>query len=146
VIQVAIAPWNAPNRLPGGGVVFYPAQNSTALLIGVIFLSLPFPDFIIASLPSQSPMSAMNPRQPMYPAQAPYETSPRIMDALPHPSSSYRMPQSDAYRYAMSRPTHTQYPNQMASSSSDPRWTITRGEEDSAFSGTDQGQGSQYLM
>ncbi|KLO13721.1 hypothetical protein SCHPADRAFT_349891 [Schizopora paradoxa] len=44
--MIAIAPWNDPERLPGAGILLFPTTSSTALLVGVIFLNSPFPDFL----------------------------------------------------------------------------------------------------
>ncbi|TCD65384.1 hypothetical protein EIP91_002748 [Steccherinum ochraceum] len=43
---IAIAPWNAPDRLSGGGLILYPTVTSQALLVGAVFLQTQFPDFL----------------------------------------------------------------------------------------------------
>jgi len=48
--MIAIAPWNDPERLPGAGILLFPTASSTALLVGVIFLESPFPDFLVDPL------------------------------------------------------------------------------------------------
>ncbi|VDB91380.1 unnamed protein product [Peniophora sp. CBMAI 1063] len=44
---VAYAPWASPERLPGAGIVLYPSDSTgDSLLLGAIFTSTPFPDFL----------------------------------------------------------------------------------------------------
>lgn len=50
--KVAIATWDAPDRLPGAGIIIYPAQYKKAILAGAIFLTEPFPEFIASVPPS----------------------------------------------------------------------------------------------
>lgn len=65
-LQVAFAPWNTPDTLPGAGIIIYPTQSSTSLLVGALFLSGSFPDFIVynqqgahtQSFPISHPISA----------------------------------------------------------------------------------------
>ncbi|KIL60295.1 hypothetical protein M378DRAFT_26607 [Amanita muscaria Koide BX008] len=53
---IAVAAWDV-DSVPGTGIVFYPAQNSSAMLVGV-FLQGPFPDFILGvSTPLQLPQT-----------------------------------------------------------------------------------------
>lgn len=71
--QVAIAPWNAPDRLPGSGILVLPIPSSTGLLVGVIFLAERFPGFLVPS----PILSAMQPSPvgqgfPLYAQQQPY--------------------------------------------------------------------------
>jgi hypothetical protein len=64
--QVAFAPWNACDRLPGAGIVLYPTPNSGNLLFGAVLLSAPVPDFIAASFSSLIPAEQMPYSQPSY--------------------------------------------------------------------------------
>ncbi|KII84246.1 hypothetical protein PLICRDRAFT_118121 [Plicaturopsis crispa FD-325 SS-3] len=75
--MVAIAPWSSPERLPGAGIIIYPAQNTTAILVGALFLSSSFPDFMSFS--------------PHHTAGPAYQTSPTTI--LPPPQQSHRYQQ-----------------------------------------------------
>lgn len=110
--QVAVAPWNASDRLPGAGIVLFPTQMSTNLLFGAIFLTSPFPDFV-----TMSPTMSFSPSPTLIPSRQPYPqpiyqqqmgyTSPYAstsqQGALVHAGPS-RQPQSSAnYRYNIPR-------------------------------------------
>jgi hypothetical protein len=41
-----MAPWGMEN-LPGAGIMIYPTSSSQSLLVGAVFLSLPFPEFAV---------------------------------------------------------------------------------------------------
>ncbi|TFK50144.1 hypothetical protein OE88DRAFT_1736414 [Heliocybe sulcata] len=43
---VAFAPWLPASRLPGAGILIYPTPSSSGLLVGAIFLTSAFPDFL----------------------------------------------------------------------------------------------------
>ncbi|ETW78220.1 hypothetical protein HETIRDRAFT_242372, partial [Heterobasidion irregulare TC 32-1] len=67
--MVAFAPWNAPDRLPGAGVMIYPTPSSSSLLVGALFLSGNFPDFVTYS--QQGPPTRSHPQHPQH-RQSPY--------------------------------------------------------------------------
>ncbi|KZT29844.1 hypothetical protein NEOLEDRAFT_1127723 [Neolentinus lepideus HHB14362 ss-1] len=46
---VAFSPWHPANRLPGAGILIYPTPSSNGLLVGAIFLTSSFPDFLGAT-------------------------------------------------------------------------------------------------
>lgn len=64
--KVAIAPWGTP-ALRGAGMIIYPAQNSSSLLVGALFFDRPFPNFL-GSSPSVIPFGLAIPAvPPMHP-------------------------------------------------------------------------------
>ncbi|KAF9448142.1 hypothetical protein P691DRAFT_670085 [Macrolepiota fuliginosa MF-IS2] len=67
---VAIAPWGTPALL-GAGMIIYPAQNSSSLLVGALFFDRPFPDFLGLNAPIVPLGPAIPAVPPMHP-QAPY--------------------------------------------------------------------------
>ncbi|KAG2008087.1 hypothetical protein CC2G_013556 [Coprinopsis cinerea AmutBmut pab1-1] len=77
--EVAIAYWGHTSELSqtGAGIVIYPASNSGAYLIGAIFHSTDFPDFIRHAASQQPPPLSI-------PASVPYQSQ-----AMGPPSSSY---------------------------------------------------------
>ncbi|KDQ57273.1 hypothetical protein JAAARDRAFT_107789, partial [Jaapia argillacea MUCL 33604] len=44
--MIAVAPWNAPDRFSGAGILLFPTQASSGLLVGAIFLQTGFPPFV----------------------------------------------------------------------------------------------------
>ncbi|KAF8887572.1 hypothetical protein BD779DRAFT_1440712 [Infundibulicybe gibba] len=150
---VAIAPWGT-EMISGAGIIIFPAQNSSALLIGALFLSAPFPDFLVGypspSLPLSPP--GMQPRHhPQYQQQgaqpsSAYPSSSRHQHHNPHPTSPHRSaphggsplehsgghPQ-DQYRYIMPR-TSQSYVLQ-GSSSDNSTWTIVKDEDEPGYPG-----------
>lgn len=79
---VAVASWRV-SELSGSGVIIYPAPNSSAYLIGVVFHSSPFPDFI---------RSALSPTIDIPAAHPPYQPS----SYSGHPQ---QMAQPSSYRH-----------------------------------------------
>ncbi|KAI0319853.1 hypothetical protein OF83DRAFT_719984 [Amylostereum chailletii] len=90
--MVAYAPWNIPDRLPGAGIMLYPSPSSHALLIGAIFLSSPFPEFIAYSQPATSRVSPLN----TVPAPMPFFQQPHAY-GQPGPSSQHYFQYPGAY-------------------------------------------------
>jgi len=134
--MVALAPWHH-GRVPGAGIIVYPAQNSTALLIGAIFLSSPFPDFVAHSIPLSIPRHY---EENMGSTPTGYGSVPRHTQR--QSTSSHRHPQlpgptdqahpdnrQDQYRYIMPRPAYHTYPTS-ASSATDPSWPAVKNEEE----------------
>jgi len=133
--MVAVATWNAQDHRPGGSIILYPAQNSTALLVGAIFLSTPLPDFVayhtsVQMMLTASGMSSRPPQQIQAP-QAPYGLLLRS-NSNGQASTSYRPPlylplmaspeiKQDPFRFL------TQHPG-FPSSSSDPNWPAVKEE------------------
>ncbi|KAF8623185.1 hypothetical protein AX17_007510 [Amanita inopinata Kibby_2008] len=65
---VAVASWNV-DTIPGAGLIIYPAQNSSVMLVGALFLYGPFPDFILGTSAATLPMPSsiiQPPRQVHY--------------------------------------------------------------------------------
>lgn len=67
ILQVAFAPWNVSDRLPGAGIVLYPTPNSSNLLFGAVLLSAPIPDFVASSFTTLIPQGQMAYQQQSYP-------------------------------------------------------------------------------
>ncbi|KAF8634233.1 hypothetical protein AX15_000995 [Amanita polypyramis BW_CC] len=87
---IAIASWNA-DSIPGAGIIIYPAQNSSAILIGALFLHSPFPDFVLG-MPSAVRMS-----------------SPTVLQQ--HRQAHYSQVMSGGARYPTSHPRHSASPD-----------------------------------
>lgn len=77
-----IAPWGTP-ALPGAGMIIYPAQNSSSLLVGALFFDRPFPDFLGLNSPVVPLGPAIPPVPPMHP-QSQY--TPGMVPASPYAS------------------------------------------------------------
>ncbi|EIW55393.1 uncharacterized protein TRAVEDRAFT_96105, partial [Trametes versicolor FP-101664 SS1] len=43
---VAIAPWSINQPSSPGGLLLYPTSTTRALLVGIVFMNIPFPEFI----------------------------------------------------------------------------------------------------
>ncbi|KAI8969760.1 hypothetical protein BD414DRAFT_449919 [Trametes punicea] len=95
---VAIAPWSATEPSRPGGILLYPTSTTHALLVGIVFLNMHFPDFISGPgphIPTAGP-SRMHPghllprHQPFQPVaqHSPYDPAP------PNISSASRYGQS----------------------------------------------------
>ncbi|KAK7680222.1 hypothetical protein QCA50_016731 [Cerrena zonata] len=80
---VAIVPWNAPDRLSGGGIIIFPTRASRALLVGAVFLHVPFPDFMAGLVPAPSRPSIAIPRSLIF-------NSPSQQHAIPNIATSQR--------------------------------------------------------
>jgi len=154
--MVALAPWYG--RIPGAGIIIYPTQNSTALLVGAIFLSSPFPEFV--AHPGQLSHASV-PLPPLHYQDHIASSSSYVPhNAERHATSSHRLPQlatstdqdneQDHYRYMMPRPTaYPTYPP--TSSAADPSWAAVKNEEEGNLAEayvpshrTGLGQSSQY--
>ncbi|KAF9553566.1 hypothetical protein CPC08DRAFT_787068 [Agrocybe pediades] len=144
---IAIASW-PPNTFPGAGMIIYPAQNSTAVLVGALFFEMSFPSFI-GGVPSPiSPVSPLSmqqvPRHPQYTQQrisniSPYSASPHrhapsLSPHLSDPNSPVEQAiaahtRQEAYRYMMPRPGQAPY-NTMPQPSVSPEAGWTGKDED----------------
>ncbi|KAF9010274.1 hypothetical protein BDQ17DRAFT_1388208 [Cyathus striatus] len=148
--MVAVAAWGT-NIFPGGGIIIYPAQNSSALLVGALFFDTPFPDFVLGhSTPPNIPMSpgmmqqARHPyyQQTMVPqasygspshhahSRSPHRSNPN--SPIEHPVPGHRQEQ---YRYIMPRGP---YANPGQSSADPSAWTPEDEAHYSTFSPTHQ--------
>ncbi|KAJ3508284.1 hypothetical protein NLJ89_g5840 [Agrocybe chaxingu] len=130
---VAVASW-APNTFPGGGIVIYPAHNSSAVLVGALFFDMPFPDFIAGISSPISPLTPMA-MQPSRHAQHAPSLSPHRSD----PNSPVEQPiaahRQDPYRYIIPRSGQAAYGNPPTSSTTaDPNWGTVKAEDDSPYS------------
>ncbi|EGO29534.1 hypothetical protein SERLADRAFT_412990 [Serpula lacrymans var. lacrymans S7.9] len=95
--MVAIAPWRVPERLPGAGIIIYPTQTSSGMLVGAIFLTAGFPDFVAAALQPPTGSSRL-----LYGATGSPESS---------LSSSSRHPQYQSYPAHYAQPHTTPSPS-----------------------------------
>ncbi|PPQ86684.1 hypothetical protein CVT25_006759 [Psilocybe cyanescens] len=145
---VAIASWE-PNTFPGAGMVIYPAQNSSAVLVGALFFEMPFPHFI-AGVPS--PIMPISPHAMQHTSRHPYQQ--RISTNIPYGSSPHHRPslsphhsdhnspiepiaahrQDPNFRYIMPRSNHPGYNiGQPSSSSEAPGWTNIKDEDENNY-------------
>ncbi|KAK7044897.1 hypothetical protein R3P38DRAFT_182058 [Favolaschia claudopus] len=88
---VAISPWG-PDSFPGGGIIIFPAEHSSALLVAALFFSQ-FPDVITSRLnnPGLSPIVTHAPQHNPYAQQQP-------MSSSPYASSSRQIASPTSYR------------------------------------------------
>ncbi|KDR80421.1 hypothetical protein GALMADRAFT_242855 [Galerina marginata CBS 339.88] len=142
---IAIAQW-PENTFPGAGMIIYPAQNSSAVLVGALFFEMPFPSFIGGMSPI-SPMITQSPRHPHFQQRistnAPYGSSPHHRHApslSPHHSDhnspieqSIASHRQDPYRYIMPRSGHTPYNIGQPSSSSEVAWSGIKDEDENGY-------------
>jgi hypothetical protein len=134
IYQVAIAPWGT-NLFPGAGIIIYPAQNSSAILVGALFFVNAFPSFIGGvSSPdlTVSPNMMQSSRQAQYQhpmVTVPYYGSPRPPPHNSDPNSPVERPISnhgqDPFRYVLPRDGNlATYPNlAQGSSSAEAPWS-----------------------
>ncbi|KAF9500602.1 hypothetical protein BDN71DRAFT_1028871 [Pleurotus eryngii] len=143
---IAIASWNT-DKIEGAGMIIYPSQNSSALLVGALFLYAPFPDFIMNAAPLSPGIISPSPRH-QYPQHAASSSGPYTSSSRHHQTSSSQRhatghPASqsdptnpglrhDQYRYIMPRTVPSNYPGS-STSASDPTWSNVKGEEDPAY-------------
>ena len=158
--QVALAPWHH-GQIPGAGIIIYPAQNSSALLVGAVLLSSPFPEFIVNSeqlYHSPVPMSPRHYQDNMgSPSTSygpvPYNEQRHAISSHRHPHLSNSAAQAgpdkqDQYRFIMPRPTA--YPSYPGPPAADSSWPVIKNEEGNISTTyvpshrTSLGQGSQY--
>lgn len=141
---VAVASWGSDD-IPGAGIIIFPAQNSSSLLVGALFLADPFPAFVAGTSSPPMPLSPSQ-MQLAYGAQyqqqaAPYATSSRHhqstspQQSTSYPASPVDQPGSEHrrqhYRYPMAHPYSSSDP---ASLSADPRWPEVKDEEEGNYS------------
>ncbi|KAJ8509447.1 hypothetical protein ONZ45_g8385 [Pleurotus djamor] len=125
---VAIAAWNT-DKIDGAGMIIYPSPNSSALLVGALFLYTPFPDFILSPAPV-SPGSLVSPsasRHHHYPASSYTSTSSSSSAATS--AARHRHP-DDQYRYIMPRTT---VPSN-APTTADPWSPAVKSEDEASYS------------
>ena len=69
-VQVAVAPWNAPDRFVRGGIILFPTGTLRNLLVGAVFFDTGFPEFIAPAntLPRSVPYSPNSGHNPYDPA------------------------------------------------------------------------------
>lgn len=141
--KVAVSSWGSDD-IPGAGVIIFPAQNSSSLLVGALFLTDPFPAFVLGT----SPTIPLSPAQmhPGYaahyqqPISAPYASSSRHhlssspQQQMPYPTSPIDQSGSghrqDQYRlgYPMPR-TYSTTPT----STSEQQWPLVKDEDDGTY-------------
>ena len=133
--QVGISSWGSDD-IPGAGVIIFPAQNSNSLLVGALFLTDPFPAFVLGPASPPLPLSpeeihsgfpthyhhtspyASSSRHHQSSSSGPYRTSP------PDPSTSGHS--QGPFRYVMPRTYST-------SSSADSQWPAVKDEEGGTY-------------
>ncbi|TFK17386.1 hypothetical protein FA15DRAFT_331573 [Coprinopsis marcescibilis] len=143
--EVVIAPWGQTSELgaSGAGIIIYPASNSGAYLIGAIFDSTEFPDFMRPNQPQPPPLSIPGsvpggsyPPQGMGPPSSPYSAHTRHPHSgsprHSHPNSPTEHPSSGgSYRpiiprdHRSSMPHGAAYPNLPSGSGSSPTNTAS---------------------
>ncbi|EKM75164.1 hypothetical protein AGABI1DRAFT_109620 [Agaricus bisporus var. burnettii JB137-S8] len=105
---VVIVPWGTP-ALRGAGMIIYPAQNSSSLLVGALFFDRPFPAFLGSSSP-------LIPFGLAIPAAPPMHPQPHYAQGMV-PASSY-----DAHGQSVSpRRSHPDSPAEAILSHGGPR-------------------------
>ncbi|KAF8068668.1 hypothetical protein FPV67DRAFT_1607296 [Lyophyllum atratum] len=140
---VAVASWGSDD-IPGAGLIVFPAQNSSSLLVGALFLTDPFPAFVAGT--SSPPMPFSPPQMQLaYGAQyqqpvVPYAASSRHHQStspqqpMSYPTSPVDQPGSDHrrqhYRYPIPR---TYSSSERASLSTDPGWPEVKDEEEGNY-------------
>ncbi|KAF5375725.1 hypothetical protein D9615_009352 [Tricholomella constricta] len=138
---VAIASWGSDD-IPGAGVIIFPAQNSSSLLVGALFLTNPFPAFVTSTSSPPIPLSPSQ-MQMAYGAQyqqpiATYATSSRHHNStssqqpMSYPTSPVNDPGSD-HRRPQYRYTQRPYSNDRSSLSADSAWPEVKDEEDGNY-------------
>ncbi|KAL0959522.1 hypothetical protein HGRIS_011236 [Hohenbuehelia grisea] len=154
---VAIAGWNS-DRIPGAGIIIYPAPNSSAVLVGALFLTTSFPDFIMSPntggpiSPTMVPAIARHPQYHPHtgaPQGAPYSsgsrhpTSPQRRPGHPGSPVDPSSPGSGQYRYmGMSRTAPTNYPG-MPPGSGQP-WPAVKSEDDADYTNYPSSSGNVH--
>lgn len=158
--QVAIAYWNT-ETITGAGIIIYPAQNSSALLVGALLLTSPFPDFVYRNLsagPSPVSPTGIHPRYQQTMGSSPPYASPSRPPPLPSSSRHIQQQQqpisptdqpgpsgrSDPYRYIMPRMASQAYPMSTSSSSGNPTWQVIKDEDNSDLSGFSSPPGGSH--
>lgn len=130
--QVAIAQWGTPNH-QGAGMIIFPSGNSSAMLVGVLFISEPFPSFISGSPPPQHQLYPMTQAPPHgYPSSRPHPGNPPLAPTdrmIPNPHSPLDPRSAATYRYTIP----AQYPEQATSSSANPTWQEVKDEDDPGY-------------
>ncbi|PFH48965.1 hypothetical protein AMATHDRAFT_86763 [Amanita thiersii Skay4041] len=137
---VALAYWGV-DTIPGAGMIIYPAQNSSVMLVGALFLYGPFPDFILGTASPGVPMSSsiMQARHVHYTqsmgaagAYAPSHhghSTPTTRSNIDQ--SGVAGQRQDPYRYMVPRVVPGVYPTQgQASSSTSSTWNMVKNEDD----------------
>ncbi len=87
--QVAIAPWSVEQPSSPGGLLLYPTTSTRALLVGIVFMNIPFPEFVVG--PSPHNPTAGPSRLQLGPSLLPrVQSFPPLGSPLPNISSTAR--------------------------------------------------------
>lgn len=127
--QVGISSWGS-DAIPGAGVIIFPASNSSSLLVGALFLTSPFPDFVLGSPIPLSPGAMPGYAAPYQSLSPPYASSSRHHQTSSPPEQSYSINHAntgngqDQYRYMVPRTYSTS-----SSSSSGDQWPSIKDED-----------------
>ncbi|CAL1699808.1 unnamed protein product [Somion occarium] len=84
---IAIAPWNLPDRLSGGGIIIFSTRASHSLLVGAVFLNSAFPDFLAGLVPPPARPTIGLPRALLYNNPSDRQTLPNIATSQRHSQS-----------------------------------------------------------
>lgn len=126
---VGISSWGS-DAIPGAGVIIFPASNSSSLLVGALFLTSPFPDFVLGSPIPLSPGAMPGYAAPYQSLSPPYASSSRHHQTSSPPEQSYSINHAntgngqDQYRYMVPRTYSTS-----SSSSSGDQWPSIKDED-----------------
>ncbi|KAG6819787.1 hypothetical protein H0H93_008702 [Arthromyces matolae] len=82
---VAVASWGTDN-IQGAGIIIFPAQNTSSLLVGALFLTSAFPEFIVGTPSPPTPLSP--PLHPTYPPPFQQPLSSYVASSRHHHSAS----------------------------------------------------------
>ncbi|KAF9528645.1 hypothetical protein CPB83DRAFT_766425 [Crepidotus variabilis] len=146
---IAVANWDS-DTFPGAGIIIYPAQNTSAVLVGAIFFDSGFPDFV-GGTPTpitSGPSSIMQPSrrslyEPRISSTGGYVSSSRHHPTLlPSHDSGPTSPREQPiaahnrhgdYRYMMTMPPHPTYGVSQPSTAE--AWTHTQADDGGSHSG-----------
>lgn len=150
-----MASW-PPGTFSGAGMIIYPAQNSSAVLIGALFFETQFPDFIGYAAPSPisplSPQPMQGPRHsqyqqrivavPPYDGSSPHRHAPSLSPHRSNPNSPIEQPiaahrHDPSYRYIMPRSNNPGYLDLGQGSSSQQigsAWSNIKAEDENNYS------------
>ncbi|KAG6810214.1 hypothetical protein H0H92_012860 [Tricholoma furcatifolium] len=137
---IAIASWGSDD-IPGAGIIIFPAENSSSLLVGALFLTDTFPEFVTGTPSPHTPLSPAPDSAFGSPFQQPISSY--VASSRHHHSASPQQPlsysaspiddlgsvQSQHYRYQSPRT----YPTNRATLPSDSGWPDVKNEEDGHY-------------
>ncbi|KAG6906301.1 hypothetical protein DXG01_014670 [Tephrocybe rancida] len=130
---VAVASWGSDD-IPGAGIIIFPAENSSSLLVGALFLTDSFPPFITGTPSPPTPLSPL--LQSAYGSQFQQPISSYVASSRHHHSTASQQPMSylsspaDAHRQHQYRyPMPRTYPTERPTMSPDSVWPEVKDED-----------------